>query len=136
MAAHPKNDVAFWGLAVRTGDGCLVWHGFITADGYGQYGSVRAHRVAFQKANGPIPSGMTIDHLCRNTLCINPDHLEAVPILENVRRGQRFTAVACRHGHPYNEENTRVETDQRGRTSRRCRPCNAAAQRRRSVGIR
>jgi hypothetical protein len=45
-----------------------------------------AHRIAYVRAKGPIPPGQHIDHLCRVTNCINPDHLEAVTPGENVRR--------------------------------------------------
>lgn len=45
-----------------------------------------AHRLAYEKAKGPIPNGLVIDHLCRNRRCCNPDHLEAVPPEENLRR--------------------------------------------------
>ncbi len=45
-----------------------------------------AHRHAFRTAKGPIPKGHQVDHLCRNTKCINPDHLEAVPQKVNLQR--------------------------------------------------
>jgi len=48
---------------------------------------VYRHRLAYEEAKGPIPEGLTVDHLCFNTRCVNPDHLEAVPNKENVRRG-------------------------------------------------
>lgn len=46
-----------------------------------------AHRVAYELTHGSAPEGLVIDHLCRNRLCCNPAHLEAVTGLENVRRG-------------------------------------------------
>lgn len=61
--------------------------------GVESYGQVRhggkhvgAHRLAYELARGPIPAGFHVDHLCRVTNCVNPDHLEAVPPRENVRR--------------------------------------------------
>ena len=47
---------------------------------------VYAHRLAYTEAKGPIPKGYTVDHLCRVRNCVNPEHLEAVTFLENVRR--------------------------------------------------
>lgn len=67
-----------------------MWTGRTMSDGYvriGIRGSVySAHRVAWELDRGPIPAGLQIDHLCRNPACINPDHLEPVTQLENLRR--------------------------------------------------
>jgi HNH endonuclease len=70
--------------------GCWVW----LLCRQGKYGSERsglAHRNYYKKHKGPIPDGMQVDHLCRNTLCVNPDHLEAVPQAVNIRRGRVAT---------------------------------------------
>ena len=53
------------------------------------------HRIAYIKANGAIPKGFTIDHLCRNRGCFNPQHLEAVTRGENVMRGDRGLRFKC-----------------------------------------
>lgn len=57
-------------------------------DGKHQY----AHRAYYERHTGPIPEGMHIDHLCRETLCVNPDHLEAVTVTENNRRAAKHQA--------------------------------------------
>jgi hypothetical protein len=48
-----------------------------------------AHRWMYEQKIGPIPKGLVIDHLCRNTRCVNPDHLEPVTRGENTRRGAK-----------------------------------------------
>lgn len=45
------------------------------------------HTKNWVKKHGPVPEGKELDHLCRNRWCVNPDHLEAVEHVENVRRG-------------------------------------------------
>lgn len=86
---------------------------------YGRHNREGAHRTSYKSFKGNIPKGLTIDHLCRNTICINPDHLEAVTLAENIRRGFSPTAInkrktACPKGHPYTW---------RDRGRRTCRPC-------------
>lgn len=65
----------------RTRD-CWYWTGSKTWNGYGFFclrgRRTRAHRVAYERAWGDIPAGMDVDHKCRNRLCVNPDHLQAV----------------------------------------------------------
>lgn len=78
--------------------GCWLWTGSRTRDGYPRFARtvspgvqvyVRAHRYAWELLIGPIPDGLTLDHLtdrCDSTLCVRPAHLEPVPNAENVRR--------------------------------------------------
>ncbi len=79
---------------------CVLWEGYVRPDGYGQKGRCfLAHRVAYQEARGPIPQGLTIDHLCSVKLCVNVDHLEAVTLQENIRRAHlRDGKKVCPHG--------------------------------------
>lgn len=99
--------------------------------GYGQFWANgknrRAHRVAFELLVGPIPEGQTLDHLCRVRACVNPAHLEPVPVRENLLRGVGVCASnvrkdTCKHGHPFTPDNTyRFGPEQRWRSCRTCR---------------
>lgn len=73
----------------KTDGGCWNWNARFFPSGYGRVsrGHGRyAHRLSYRLFVGPIPSGLTIDHLCFNKRCVNPAHLEAVTLSENVRR--------------------------------------------------
>ena len=90
----------------------------------------RLHRAIYEKFVGPIPDGLTIDHLCRNRLCVNPAHLEPVTLAANVLRGESLPAknarkTHCPKGHPYDETNTHI-TKQGWRI---CKACNRERQR-------
>ena len=68
---------------------CHFWLGKKDALGYGRLGSRQlAYRVSWERANGPVPDGLELDHLCRNPSCVRPDHLEPVTHGENLRRGK------------------------------------------------
>lgn len=79
----------FWSKVSKT-DTCWLWTGTLDVKGYGQFwdGRViaRAPRFAYTFLVGPIPEGLTIDHLCRVVACVNPVHLEPVTSEENSRR--------------------------------------------------
>jgi hypothetical protein len=118
--------------------GCWLWTGALS-DGYGRChheGRLhRAHRLTFELLAGPIPQGDVLDHLCRVRHCVNPAHLEAVTIGENVLRGTGPVAVHarqthCRHGHLLSGDNLIVWATADGRRHRRCRSCRSATARR------
>lgn len=80
------------------GYGLIYWKGQMT----------KCHRVSYELANGKIPDGLQIDHLCRNSSCLNHRHLEAVTLRTNVLRGVGPTAensrkTRCRKGHSLSE---------------------------------
>jgi|SRR5690606_18642277 len=88
-------------------------------------GSRYAHRVAWELLVGPIPEELTIDHLCRNTLCVNPDHMEIVPRGVNTLRAYNFSGINsrkthCKRGHAFDSDNTHLTPTGR----RNCRACD------------
>lgn len=116
--------------------GCLNWNASRNPrGGYGRFrldGKLQvAHRVGYELAGGAIPDGLTIDHLCRNTRCVNPLHLEPVTVAENIRRGtqgwQQRAKAECPKGHPYDEDNTYLNP----RGQRLCRACGRVRARER-----
>lgn len=96
---------------------CWVWRLCKTRSGYARVasgiGSVLAHRVLYVERNGPIPEGLCLDHLCRIRACVNPDHLEPVTVVENIRRGSvaklsKEDVLAIRQAHGPNGDLARV----------------------------
>lgn len=121
---------------VRYDGQCWVWCGATKTNGYGvitaDKATMYAHRLAYWVAKGPIPTGLVVDHLCRNRSCINPMHLEAVSSLENTHRGHgNAVRTACPQGHAYDAGNTRTWTDGNGYTRRYCIACTNARNARR-----
>lgn len=96
----PRKPLAerFWSKVDKEdSDGCWLWVGGYSGGKNGRYGCFSiggrrggmrpAHRVAYELLVGPIPEGMVLDHLCHNTRCVNPRHLEPVSQEENMGRG-------------------------------------------------
>lgn len=115
-------------VTVNPETGCWEWAGHCNGDGYAislHRGKHRyAHRASYEAFVGPIPSGLTIDHLCRNRPCVNPKHLEPVTQKVNVLRGDTWGGknsrkTHCPQGHPYDLLNT-IYT----KTGRLCRECH------------
>jgi hypothetical protein len=95
MARSPLTEAErFWAKVEKGGpEDCWIWVG-ATATGYGQFRAAggrraQAHRWSWSQVNGEIPSGLVIDHRCRNLLCVNPAHLEPVTNRKNSLRGWR-----------------------------------------------
>jgi hypothetical protein len=119
---------------------CWQWLGRPHKSGYGRHSAARgktmyAHCYAFELLVGAYPAGLQLDHLCRNTMCVRPAHLEPVtqrvnglrsasPCADNARK------THCPKGHPLSGDNVYAHTVRRtGTPGRRCRTCNTEAAR-------
>lgn len=129
---HDSFVERFWQNIEKT-ETCWPWRGNFRPNGYGRhegfyegsYQVLSAHRMSYVLHHGPIPEGLTIDHLCRNRACVNPAHLEVVSVGENILRGISPWAVNkakthCKYGHEFTEDNTRMD----GAGNRACRICD------------
>lgn len=122
----PSADDRFW-AKVDVGHplGCWEWTGALSTKGYGRFNAgpalCQAHRYAYEALIGPIPDGLELDHLCRNRICVNPDHLEPVTTAENLRRGAGGPRPRCLRGHAFSESNTYYRPDNGRRQCRACR---------------
>ncbi len=129
----PENTVdrAYSLLHIRLSTGCWEWTGSITSDNYGMYTvkggrNQMVHRLFYTLHIGPIADGYEVDHLCRNTICCNPWHLEAVTPEENHRRSNHpGKRTHCIHGHEFTPENIYLRPE----GGRGCRECTRKALR-------
>lgn len=104
---------------------CHRWDGYKIGYGYGRVSVggklTLVHRYVWERSNGPIPDDLEVDHVCSNKSCCNVDHLRlvthAVNCRENVVR-KRVPRSACKNGHEYTPENTKVTPG-----GRLCRTC-------------
>ncbi|MGY1946596.1 HNH endonuclease signature motif containing protein [Nocardia asiatica] len=133
-----RLPVRFWRkAAVDSVTDCWTWRAAKSTSGYGKFALRQnqpgyAHRIAYEALVGTIPEGLVIDHLCRNKLCVNPSHLEAVPQRINVIRGESLwganaVKTHCDSGHQFTPENTYIRP---GGRKRDCKECKRAAVRR------
>lgn len=133
MVLTAQQGARFWGkVLVASDDACWPWNGALDSHGYGSFRwsnrpikQTMAHRIAFILGRGDVPTGLVLDHLCRNRKCCNPAHLEPVTHGENIRRGGPATKTHCVNGHEYTPENTRRRTGKR-----ECRICIKASLKR------
>jgi len=125
----PKDMQRFWPKVKKTNN-CWLWTATKTQGGYGKFYFRQemglAHRFSYEIFKGDIPKKLTIDHLCKNTLCVNPEHLEAITQKENVKRGltgkikhYNSKKTHCSKGHPFSGYNLIIY-----RNYRKCRTCN------------
>lgn len=115
---------------------CWTWTGCLNSKNYGCVGfdkKVRlTHRVSYELHKGPIPEGLQIDHLCRNTRCCNPHHLEAVTGKVNSERSVTARKTHCKQLHALAGPNLKIKNKPRGGSQRQCVVCEMDAGRRRT----
>ncbi len=120
-------------------DGCWFWTGGKFANGYGMFqlqGKLRrVHRLSYVWTRGELPEGLQIDHICKVKLCVNPTHMEAVTLAENVRRSNGWGGIEsrkthCVNGHPFSGDNLRPRIQYGKVVGRTCRSCARATYQR------
>jgi hypothetical protein len=113
MDTNDMNLALFWAKVARTQEGCWVWQGTTSRNGYGLWTTgvrpsrrtVQAHRLSWVIVNGPIPEGMCVCHSCDVPPCVNPEHLWLGTARENARdkvakgRMRRGDSRGERNGH-------------------------------------
>ena len=121
MMSKPKTEF----INVNRETGCWEWIRAHTPKGYGVLrirGSIYyAHRWMYENLVGPIPAGLTIDHLCRNHACVRPAHLEPVTRKENFYRGEHSKMAIRRNGVCLRGHSEWYENPKTGH--RQCRAC-------------
>ncbi len=102
-----------------------------------------ASRFIYEKMVGKIPKNKELDHLCRNTRCVNPYHLQSVTHRENLMNGKlgklghwNKAKTHCPHGHQYTKENTYIYHETNGGFGRQCRTCGRNRDRNKRSGAR
>lgn len=140
IALNKKFPDRFWGKVnkngpIWNGTSCWNWTGSKSISTTGTYygttsvfhRAIYAHRASMVLAGRGYGFGLDADHLCRNTMCVNPDHLEYVTHHENCLRGNGVSSsrkraanqTHCANGHPFNPSNTFRDK----RNWRKCRIC-------------
>ena len=120
------RETKFWSrVEVGRPNDCWNWTGCVTS-GYGQvYRAPKfllAHRYAWEISVGPLSDRLTLHHICRNKVCVNPNHLVPLDWSTHTRiDSHNARKTHCPRGHPYDEANT-IHTSP-PRPQRVCRTC-------------
>lgn len=127
----------FWSKVDKAGV-CWVWTGATKVKGYGtnipmplkrRFKTGRAHKASLLLNGVKIPSGMCVDHICRNRACVRPDHLRVVTVRVNSTENSlsppaiNKAKTHCSKGHQYTRENTMIRKSGPRKGARVCRAC-------------
>jgi len=136
MSRYNDPMKRLWNKVNISENGCWEWTGNTNHNGYGDftvgYKHFRVHRFVYEVFVDSIKEGMTIDHLCSNRVCVNPEHLEQVTRGENTNRGRLNNIAAriknkthCNYGHELTEENVfRWKSTNYTRSCKKCSRTN------------
>lgn len=80
---------------------------------------VRAHRLAYELAFGPLPSGAMVCHRCDNPMCCNPNHLFIGTAADNnedkMKKGRHYALSGERNAHAKMTDEQAAEAARRAR---------------------
>lgn len=130
------EEERFWRKVEKT-DACWLWRGTVKSQGYGMFAVGRknwaAHRYAYTRFTGAIPTGFDVHHVCLNILCVRPDHLLAVDRSKHKKTFHPGTVpppvigtghrTHCIRGHEFTSENTYFSANGSLNGHRSCKIC-------------
>lgn len=104
----------FWKYVEKT-EKCWEWKSCKNKAGYGKLGagknnSLYAHRFSYELHKGVLEKDKHIHHICGNTSCVNPEHLEQLSSKQHTLKGNSFCGIEarqthCKHGHEFTLDN-------------------------------
>lgn len=125
---------------INATENCWNFIGGIGKNGYGNFWyknkTILAHRFSFAIFNRICRGDRVIDHICRNRVCVNPDHLREVDYMTNTHENNIGPAsrnakkLVCKKGHPLSGDNLYMATGRRNAPFRGCKKCRSDASKR------
>lgn len=131
MAAFASKVFRNFGELVRHLEPCVEFNGATSASGYGKLKRggrfVDAHRHAYVKAHGEIPSGLSVLHVCDNRRCWHVPHLSLGTQADNLRDAAEKGRMARKLTNEQVREIRRLHGGTRGDTARLAREFSVSA---------